>query len=456
MKIFLCVIFCLGSLHAISPAQIVFDDNGNKKTEEKSSPMEPLSIGDFQEHWIVTLPKGSTSTISKAGHNSHSGIVYTTTISDKPATLKIAFLNQESNEENAQTIRGLRLKFSEEDRDLISVAIERLLEEQDYWPKVYAKILPVAITEAVRSGSKANQFNHNGTPYLSSALALISDAKLQDKKFHPNLLVYTDLLSQNSEYKNEIFRDNEPNDFKGFPDRVLVPSKAENDLKQLIVANHEINFIDSEFIAADTFDQARKFSIINEKNDISQASALFKEVQGVLRDKPNSSMIRNKYVRAKLKEVYTLNPNHLSAKLLLISGSDARPKTYEPPYLTYLLLDYLKPLEKLLKNPSLSSNERLIQPEILSSLEEIDAISSLVGIKDKQYLLQTEEVLKNSMRIFVKQAFNTSYYDATRDGYYTDTRDDVKSMRARRKEKYINESNEQLTQLKLKLESSIE
>ena len=80
---------------------------------------------------------------------------------------------------------------------------------------------------------------------------------------------------------------------------------------------------DIQIFTLETFEEASALAMVDRKEDVQKALDEFALVQQVL--KKNPKYITNAKVKEKLKTVYALMPNHLSAKLLLLHSVKKGP-----------------------------------------------------------------------------------------------------------------------------------
>ena len=203
--------------------------------------------------------------------------------------------------------------------------------------------------ENVRLKVKTNKiYSDQNRLSLSGPLAVALGASLQGKTMMPGLTVCGDLHSA-----NHISR---PHNFwqqlKGLRNskkehRVLVAKDTEEDFKQLIALKELEFFILNEVVIVTDLKSAVAASYTGGDKNFLAASKVFAQIQGIAQNGRVNSLVNHPQVKAKLGEVIRLNPNHLSAKMLLIAGErvGARPQFLAAKYAAFeiqLQLDKLK------------------------------------------------------------------------------------------------------------------
>jgi len=114
---------------------------------------------------------------------------------------------------------------------------------------------------------------------------------------------------------------------------LIVPSDSEPDFVQLIALKQESFFIRHEVLTASTLEQAVGFLNESENTDIYKASEEFANIQRLIGTKSVGPYSVDKLIRQRLEKILSKNPNHLSAKMILLRGNSERNKRLERYYI---------------------------------------------------------------------------------------------------------------------------
>jgi len=113
----------------------------------------------------------------------------------------------------------------------------------------------------------------------------------------------------------------------------LVPAQAEPDLTQLIALKEESFFIRNEVLKVNTVEEAIEFLGESENTDINEAADDFSKIQRLIGTKSVGPYAVDKLMRKRLDLILSKNPNHLSAKMILLRGDSSRNKRLERYYI---------------------------------------------------------------------------------------------------------------------------
>ncbi|MGJ8672817.1 hypothetical protein [Rubritalea sp.] len=268
---------------------------------------------------------------------------------------------------------------------------------------------------------------------LAASASIILDASLLNQLLPPNLLVAMGQNTSGEFTRNARFWDYIPELIKLEKNhRILVANGAVGDLRQLLVTTDSDLFIRQEIFVVDDLKDSRSYRGVKLDENLTKASAIFKEIQEVLEGKSTRSMATNSHVRSKLKEVLALNPRHLSAKMLLILGSNEKANTIDTKYLGYEINTVLEKVK-----PSVSSTyhdtegaEKLISlgDEIENDLEILRRHTSA---EDRNILTNVDNFAK-TLQSAGRSKLKSSDYESVRQSYYAKSYDDdireLKSM----------------------------
>jgi hypothetical protein len=265
---------------------------------------------------------------------------------------------------------------------------------------------------------------------LSAALSIGLDASLLDRDLAPNLVIALGQKSTETFSRGKRFWEYLPLLRKMEPGkRILVSPDAEGDLRQLLVTSDGTFFIDQEIISVSDLSSSRSVRVKNVEGDFAKASDFFKEIQQVMQDKSIRSMATNSHVRSKLKEILTLNPNHLSAKMLLLLGGDSKPNRIESKYIGYEINAIICEVNGVL---SMSYNNTSFANNLVSTGEEIEdrirEFSSHVNSNDREHLELLED-LADKLRSAGKSKLKSLDYYSNSSSYHSRSyNDDIRDI----------------------------
>lgn len=113
---------------------------------------------------------------------------------------------------------------------------------------------------------------------------------------------------------------------EGEPPPVIgVPMVSEEEVRDLALMNELEVLVKHQIISMVTLDDARALTAKERPEKVKQAMALFAPVAQAAGSTPLASLLKNPKFLQRLKEVATLMPNHLSARLLLQAATGKLP-----------------------------------------------------------------------------------------------------------------------------------
>ncbi|MFC5050801.1 hypothetical protein ACFPK9_09255 [Rubritalea spongiae] len=311
---------------------------------------------------------------------------------------------------NKITISSDSLSSLSSERSKLAEKLSKIFKQQ--WPKGFQS--------AELKIFYAKQVNKNFDFSVLTALSsIVLDASLLNRKLSPDLIVAMGQNDSGEFVRNTRFWDYLPS-LTQLSDqhRILVTSDSEGDLQQLLVTTDAEFFIRHEIFAVNDLEDSRNYRTIELEGDIAKASELFATVQEVLEGKSIRSMASNTHVRSKLKEIYTLNPHHLSAKMLLILGSEMKPNTIATKYLGYEIQSILREVK-----PSIStglstidqSNKIIAKGDILA--ERIRELNRHTSPEDREVFVMLKD-LADTLQSAGKSHLKSLDYYSNRSEYH--------------------------------------
>lgn len=183
--------------------------------------------------------------------------------------------------------------------------------------------------------------------------------------------------------------------------RILVPSNAEADLRQLIALEEEDFFVRNEVIQVSNIDEAVDMLGKSKNSSINLASVEFAKIQEMIGDKSVGPFAVNSGVKSKLEEIVAKNPNHLSAKMILLRGNPSRGRKLDSFFVADELSVVLGRTSYLNKRTAdrLSAGHLY---EMAQAIEEkIEELSPLLDNKDRElpvHLVEIKDYLETLAR----------------------------------------------------------
>lgn len=124
--------------------------------------------------------------------------------------------------------------------------------------------------------------------------------------------------------------------------RLLIPFSAEADLRQLVALEEEDFFVRYEVLLVSNIDESVDLLAQSSIDAVKEASEEFSKIQQMIGMKSVGPFAVNKKVRARLEGILAKNPNHLSAKMILLRGGVSRSRKLD----SYFIADELSVLLK--------------------------------------------------------------------------------------------------------------
>ena len=188
--------------------------------------------------------------------------------------------------------------------------------------------------------------------------------------------------------------------------RLLIPVSAEPDLKQLIALEEEDFFVRNEVLLVSNIEDSVGLLGQSEQPTINEASAEFAKIQQMIGVKSVGPFAVNKDVRAKLEEILTKNPSHLSAKMILLRGNVSRSKRLDRYFIADELSTLLKKTSFLNERPEDEIYGRQIErlaKEIETMVKELEPVLDTDDRELTAYLTDIRDYLETIARAKFKQ-----------------------------------------------------
>ena len=131
----------------------------------------------------------------------------------------------------------------------------------------------------------------------------------------------------------------------------------------------------------------------NSDPEVEKASTIFKELQDNIRpDKIGPSAFDSR-VRRKLEEIVYLCPKHISAKMILLWGSDNRPKTLDDYHAYVTMQKHFKPIRDLHKRKMENFHEDNIDKLTETVRDNFEELEEYLNSSQKRVMAELEDCL---------------------------------------------------------------
>ena len=226
----------------------------------------------------------------------------------------------------------------------------------------------------------SNKYSLKDGPSAAVVCALLADSIITGQEIDPGFAATGDMTATGAVRPVGGVADKIRGAIEKDCTMVAIPESNQASISDAYILNGIKSLYQIQIFTLSTFEDASTLAMLDRDEKIQQGLDEFSQVQTVL--KKNPKYVYNNKVKEKLRAVYKLMPNHLSAKLLLLHG--------------------------LKKGPSKLS--------LAGSLTGIDEAGSQLGImiQNKSYLKSggNDDVLsrfkKNSFLTYVASALNST------------------------------------------------
>jgi len=192
---------------------------------------------------------------------------------------------------------------------------------------------------------------------------------------------------------------------------MIIPKSAEPDLVQLIALEKASFFVRNEVCTVENVEDAIQLLGKGDDSNISEASAQFADIQRIIGTRSVGPYAADKQMRNRLKAVLSKNPNHLSAKMILLRGDAARNKRLDRYYIAKKVSLILNGIGWL----GAEQVERISSAFLEGKVKQIENFqkeySNLVGSKDRDlttYLSNIASTLEVVIRSKKKRKSKTN------------------------------------------------
>lgn len=195
------------------------------------------------------------------------------------------------------------------------------------------------------------------------------------------------------------------------PGRLIVATEAELEVSQLIALEKEAFFLKHEVLTAANVQEATDMLGDSAVTEIKEASDDFAKIQKLIGTKSIGPFSVDKKMRQRLEAILVKNPNHLSAKMILLRGDPARNKRLERFFIAREASASLSRVSWMSGKDSLGANVDSME----AGMEAIDEFNKkyrrLIDTEDRdlgRYLSEIYETLEDLVRMKKKNESKTN------------------------------------------------
>ncbi|MGJ8678131.1 MAG: hypothetical protein ACSHX0_11485 [Akkermansiaceae bacterium] len=271
---------------------------------------------------------------------------------------------------------------------------------------------------------------------LATSMLLMLEASIQNIPLKENLhlCIATDNKGTFREPKNfwkliQTLRENQQGG------TIIVHPSSADLLQQLLVYREPEFFTRWEIHTADTLDDALKLAALDGTETHKKASELFQTIQDLTAKMTVPQMAVNQAVKARLSEILTLAPYHLSAQMLLLQSSRQRPTKLSKKALSLEMLPVITDINDLLNEDNgydyYNSGSLILKFDTMheKSREALDELSPYVD-GDHDTIYQNAITLANDCRsisLALKRLMR-DYYDSSDRSKVVNMRTDMAAL----------------------------
>ncbi|WP_265594597.1 hypothetical protein [Haloferula sp. BvORR071] len=184
--------------------------------------------------------------------------------------------------------------------------------------------------------------------------------------------------------------------------RLIVPAAGAEYLAGLLVLDNASFFMNWEVVVAANVDELCDLGSGTPKPEAADAYGRFAEIRKAAVGKPLGTFISNPSVLTRLRDLGTAMPQHASARLLTLQGSNNRPRALQRNILAREIRDAIEPIREI-EN---ITTEKLV-PKRLDEIfqqcrEKLDKMGSYIDIRDRD-LHKAAVAAADEMRALARQ-----------------------------------------------------
>ncbi len=261
--------------------------------------------------------------------------------------------------------------------------------------------LPAGHLATIRTGRGRHASRNEAA--LAAPAALLLHAALTGTELREDLVLMADFDGQGEFTRPPLSWDYLRATFRcTHGGRLVVPPGLVPELRSFLVLEEPLFFLQWEILAVDSLDAALGIcSKDRQPESLAAASKLFGDVQRVSREMRIAQLTTNAKVRERLGRIVEMAPFHLSASMLLLHGSDARPSRLQRPVLARILQYAVQPLEWVNRSDAEHLDAKRLKSSHESSRQVLDPLAAYLRKADSP-LLEKALHLANLARILAR------------------------------------------------------
>ncbi len=178
--------------------------------------------------------------------------------------------------------------------------------------------------------------------------------------------------------------------------RLILPAAAAEYLPSVLALERPQLFFDYEVFLASSFQDLLKLSAKIPDQSIEKSITSFREIREKAGTQAIGQYVANPYVRKRLVDIVSENPNHFSAKMLAIQGAGNRPTYILRSVLASELWRAIEPMKWLVERDSYELEIREFQKISATSdlcRSQVDALSRYTAKDDRELLGRVQDMV---------------------------------------------------------------
>ena len=248
--------------------------------------------------------------------------------------------------------------------------VRRFVEKFRGWPNGYE----------LRLGFSDQAKKHDGVS-VSLAAALLLDALITGGRIDPGICVTGELTDNGSIRAVKHVREKIEAAVRQKQKVAIVPLANEDDVRDLLVVNDSlVTLCEIQIVGVNRFSLAQKLAAKRRSADVQRSLTQFGRIAEVLKRRRADSeallaSLRSPQIMKALKGVLASNPNHLSAKVLLLCAEGSQPTCLS---LSGSLIEIDVASEQIIDATRNLRQGALEFEQIESAMEELDANMKII------------------------------------------------------------------------------
>ncbi len=240
-----------------------------------------------------------------------------------------------------------------------------------------------------------NEFSkRNGSnPYFPIILQI--QASITGKKMLPNVIALGVVTDSGHVKADHRFWNNlrQVRKSKALQQVLVFPKSAKQDFLQLVALEESDFFIRNEVIAVSDVKDAIKYTTETDYANIRKAHEMFLGLQKSIGTRSVGQFATNSKVKKILAEVLELNPNHVSAEMILLRGDIKRAKHIEDKYVAIEIGEMINEAKKTYESNADSLDSNYLSAKSALIKEKLTLIEDYIDSEHDELITELEIVI---------------------------------------------------------------